>query len=234
MSAGSFIASLVSSLAWPAVIIAILVIFRRQFGTMLERLARVRIGAGAPEGDLDWNQAESMIRQSLATTRAVAPAGAGAPAGGGSSGAGTLAGAGASAGGSAAPGAGASAGAGAGASAAGSGGTGAGGVARSPRALVEDRWRALADELRGVVRPSGSASEEQLAGADFDQLMESALRAGLLDAATVRSLDGLRHLRSLARSSPGLTPRQAQEFAVMADAVSYSMRRDGGSVWPLA
>ena len=44
MTAASFIASLVSSLAWPAVIVVILVIFHRQFGTMLDRLARVRIG----------------------------------------------------------------------------------------------------------------------------------------------------------------------------------------------
>jgi hypothetical protein len=80
----------------------------------------------------------------------------------------------------------------------------------------------------------GSLSEAQLAAADFDQLMEAALRAGLLDAATVRSLDGLRHLRNLARANPSLTQRQAQEFAVLADAVSYGMRRDSGSVWPAA
>lgn len=199
MSASSFIASLVGSLAWPAVIIVILVIFHRQFGTMLERLARVRLGGGGTEADLDWNQTESVIRQSLASAPPAAPSRGGAAPG-------------------AAPGA-------AGAS---------GGVARSPQALVEDRWRALADQLRNVARPAGSVSEAQLAGADFDQLMDVALRAGLLDAGTVRSLDGLRHLRNLARTSPALTPRQAQEFAVMADAVSYGMQRDSGSVWPVA
>jgi len=197
VSASSFIASLVGSLAWPAVIIVILVIFHRQFGTMLERLARVRLGGGGTEADLDWNQTESVIRQSLASAPPAAPSRGGAP--------------------GAAPG-------GAGA---------AGGVARSPQALVEDRWRALADQLRNVARPAGSVSEAQLAGADFDELMDVALRAGLLDAATVRSLDGLRHLRNLARTSPALTPRQAQEFAVMADAVSYGMHRDSGSVWPV-
>jgi hypothetical protein len=41
----------------------------------------------------------------------------------------------------------------------------------------------------------------------------------------VRSLDGLARLRSLARTSTGLTERQAQEFGVLADAVSYSMGR---------
>jgi hypothetical protein len=223
VSASSFIASLVGSLAWPAVIIAILVIFHRQFGTMLERLARVRLGAGAggSEADLDWNQTESVIRQSLASARPGGLAGSGAAAGGTGSGPG----AGSGVRGSGSPGAGAAGGRGA---------PGAAGVAKSPQALVEDRWRALADELRGVVRPSGSVSADQLASADFDQLMETALRAGLLDAATVRSLDGLRHLRNLALASPGLSPRQAQEFAVMADAVSYSMRRDSGSVWPVS
>jgi hypothetical protein len=225
VSASSFIASLVGSLAWPAVIIAILVIFHRQFGTMLERLARVRLGAGAAgsEADLDWNHTESVIRQSLAAARPGGPAGSGAAAGGAGSGRG----AGSGGRGSGSPGPGAPGGS----SAPGSGGAG---VARSPQALVEDRWHALADELRGVVRPSGSVSAEQLASADFDQLMEAALRAGLLDAATVRSLDGLRHLRNLALTSPGLAPRQAQEFAVMADAVSYSMRRESGSVWPVS
>jgi hypothetical protein len=215
VSASSFIASLVGSLAWPAVIIAILVIFHRQFGTMLERLARVRIGAGGVEADLDWNQTESVVRQSLASAgrKAVGQAPGGSAKAGGSAG-GPSAG-GASSGRASSPGA-------------------AGGVDRSPQKLVEDRWQALSDELRGVVRPSGSVSEAQLAGADFDQLMEAALRAGLLDAATVRSLDGLRHLRNLARASTSLTPRQAQEFAVMADAVSYSMQRDSGSVWPVA
>ena len=226
MSASSFIASLVGSLAWPAVIIAILVIFRRQLGTMLERLARVRLGAGASgsESDPDWNQTESVIRQSLASGRPGGPSG-GAAAGG-------MPGPGAASGGRGSGPSGTGAAGGPGVPAGGR--TAGAGMARSPQTLVEDRWRALADELRGVVRPSGSVSAEQLASADFDQLMEAALRAGLLDAATVRSLDGLRHLRNLARTSPGLSPRQAQEFAVMADAVSYSMRRDSGSVWPVS
>ena len=196
VSASSFIASLVGSLAWPAVIIVVLIIFRRQLAAMLERLARLRLGAGSPEADLDWNQTEQVIRQSLAAARPAGTSGAG--------------------------------GAGSGAH----GGGESGGVARPPQALVEDRWQALSGQLRSVVRPAGSVSEEQLAAAEFDQLMEVALRAGLLDAATVRSLDGLRHLRNLARTSPSLTPRRAQEFAVMADAVSYGMHRDSGSVWP--
>lgn len=186
MSASAFVASLVSSLAWPGVVVAILVIFRRQFGTMLERLARVRMGSGA-DGDPDWAQTEAAVRQSL---------GAGPP---------SLA-----QGHAAAPGA----------------------PGRPPRALIEDRWQALTAELRDVVLRSGSVSDELLSGAGFDQLMEIALRAGLLDSATVRSLDGLRHLRNLARTST-LSERQAQEFAVMADAVSYTMRRQSRTpAWP--
>ena len=50
----------------------------------------------------------------------------------------------------------------------------------------------------------------------------------MLNAATVRSLDGIRHLRNLARADGHLTPRRAEEFAVLADAVSYSMRAQGG------
>jgi hypothetical protein len=210
VSAGRFITLLVGSLAWPAVIVTILVIFHKQFGTMLERLARVRIGAGGVEADLDWNRTEAVVRQSLAAGRrpqgeSVTAGATGAPARPG-----------------AAPRPGASS------------RPDGGDVERSPQALVEDRWQALSNELRSVLRPAGSLGEDQLARADFDQLMEAALRAGLLDSATVRSLDGLRHLRNLARTNAGLTQEQAQEFAVMADAVSYSMRRDSGSLWPAA
>lgn len=98
--------------------------------------------------------------------------------------------------------------------------------------MVEDRWLALAEELRGVVRPSGSLGADQLAQAGFDQLLDAALRAGLLDAATVRCLDGLRHLRNLARGSTRLSQRQAEEFSVMSDAVSYLLQRQARSVWP--
>jgi hypothetical protein len=193
VSAASFIASLVSSLAWPGVVVAILVIFRRQFGTMLERLSRVRIGAGG-DGDPDWNQTEAAVRQSLGLARPPLPAG---PAGSPGARSGSQPGA-----------------------------------SRPPQALVEDRWQALTAELRDVVLRSGSVSDEQLSGAGFDQLMEIALRAGLLDSATVRSLDGLRHLRNLARTA-SLSERQAQEFAVMADAVSYGMRRQARTAaWP--
>jgi hypothetical protein len=43
----------------------------------------------------------------------------------------------------------------------------------------------------------------------------------------VRALDGVAHLRNLARASAGLTQQQAQEFGVLADAVSYTLRRPG-------
>ena len=62
--------------------------------------------------------------------------------------------------------------------------------------------------------------------------MEAALRAGKLDAATVRSLDGLRHLRNMARGNTSLTQRQAEEFTVLADAVGFSINRESASVWP--
>jgi hypothetical protein len=192
VSAGSFIASLVGSLAWPAVIVAILIIFHKQFGTMLERLARLRLGTGAGDGDPDWTHAEGAVRQALTSrTAADRPPDAAAP-----------------------------------------GSPPARPAVRTSQQLIEDRWQAVAGQLRGLIRPSGSLSEEQLGGTGFEQLMDIALRAGLLDAATVRSLDGLAHLRNLARTSAGLTARQAQEFAVLADAVSYGMQRDSGSVWP--
>ena len=41
----------------------------------------------------------------------------------------------------------------------------------------------------------------------------------------MRSLDGLARLRTIARTSTGLTEKQAQEFGVLADALSYAMRR---------
>jgi hypothetical protein len=215
VSASQFIADLVSSLAWPALIVVIVLIFRRQFGTMLGRLAHVRIGSGGSESELDWNQTEAVIRQSVAAARrpeigpgAATPTGGGRPLGSQPLGS------------SQPPGA-----------------PRAGGVPpsgdRTPQTLIEDRWQALAEELRAVVRPSGSLGESELSRAEFDQLMDVALRAGLLDAAAVRSLDGLRHLRNLARTATGLTQRQAEEFTVLADAVSYSMRRDMRSpVWP--
>jgi hypothetical protein len=211
MTASAFIASLVGSLAWPAVIVVILVIFHRQFGTMLDRLARLRLGSGAAAGsggeaDPAWSQAEAAVRQSLAAARpplAAVPAGGPARPGGprraGQPGPGP----------------------------AGAGESVAGGDAALQQALVEERWQALASELREVITRSGAAGTSQLAGAGFEQLMDTALRAGLLDSATVRALDGLAHLRNLARASAGLTQQQAQEFGVLADAVSYTLRRGG-------
>jgi hypothetical protein len=213
VSASQFIADLVSSLAWPALIVVIVLIFRRQFGTMLGRLAHVRIGSGGSESELDWNQTEAVIRQSVTAARRPEIGAGAAPTGGGRPlGSQPL--------GSQPPGA-----------------PRVGGLPssgdRTPQTLIEDRWQALAEELRAVVRPSGSLGESELGRAEFDQLMDVALRAGLLDAAAVRSLDGLRHLRNLARTATGLTQRQAEEFTVLADSVSYSMRRDARSpVWP--
>jgi hypothetical protein len=228
VSAASFVASLVSSLAWPAVIVAILVIFHRQFGTMLDRLARVRLGAGGASGpggaagaeaDQDWSAAEAAVRQSLAAARPSGPALPGGPPG--------------------PPGASSTSGApGSGRDGSGrTGGSTPGQDAAAQQALVEDRWQALTGELRDVIAradPTGA----KWAGSGFEQLLDTALRAGLLDSATVRSLDGLARLRTLARTSAGLTERQAQEFGVLADAVSYSMRRSGLSggredaAWP--
>jgi hypothetical protein len=201
VTAASFIASLVSSLAWPAVIVAILVIFHRQFGTMLDRLARVRLGAGGADADQPWSQAETAVRQSLAAARPSIAAGPGRQPGGrdgprwetGSSGP-----------------------------------DGPNGPAL--QALVEDRWQALVGELRDLIARSGGAGAGPLAGAGFDQLMDILLRAGRLDSATVRSLNGLAHLRNVARTSTGLTQKQAQDFGVLADAVSYTMRRPGQPV----
>jgi hypothetical protein len=213
VTAASFIASLVSSLAWPAVIVAILVIFHRQFGTMLDRLARVRLGAGGAEADGDWSQAEAAVRQSLAAARSSGTALPGGPPGapGAPGPTGTTDSSGRS-----------GSGRGAGRDDTGSGPSGRDEAAR--QALIEDRWQALGGELRQVIARSDPAAAGQ-AGAGFDQLLDTALRAGLLDSATVRSLDGLARLRTIARTSTGLTEKQAQEFGVLADALSYTMRR---------
>jgi hypothetical protein len=194
MSASGFIASLVGSLAWPGLIAAIVLLFRKQFGRMLERLSRVRLGAGG-EADPDWSRTEAVIRQSVVAARHPELTATGSPL-------------------SQPP------------------GPDGAPRQRTPQTLVDDQWQALTDELRRTVRPSGSLSEGQLAHAEFDQLMEAALRAGKLDAATVRSLDGLRHLHNLARASTSLSLRQAEQFSVMADAVSYSIHREAGPVWP--
>jgi hypothetical protein len=192
MSATSFVASLVSSLAWPAVAVAILVIFKRQFGTMLERLSRMRLGGGGQSADSDWQRTQETVRQSLSSGQRVP-----ALARGHSQGAG--------------------------------GGAGSRSAA-GPLALIDDRWAALEAELRNVVRPAATVTEFDLAGANFDALLDIALRSGLLDAAAVRSLDGLRHLRNLARADDHLTAASAEDFAVLADALCYGMRSGSSSV----
>jgi hypothetical protein len=103
-------------------------------------------------------------------------------------------------------------------------------AAGGPLALIDDRWAALEAELRNVIRPAGRLSEAELASANFDVLLDTALRSGLLDAAAVRSLDGMRHLRNLARADDRLTAKGAEDFAVMADALCYSMRTDAPRV----
>jgi hypothetical protein len=198
VSASGFIASLVSSLAWPGLIAAIVLIFRRQFGTMLERLSRVRLGSGG-DADPDWSRTESVIRESLVAARHPELAATGSPLAGPPR-----------ADGSPRP------------------------AERTPQGLVDDQWQALTDELRRSVRPSDSLSQGQLAHAEFDQLMEAALRAGKLDTATVRSLDGLRHLRNLSRGNSHLSQRQAEQFAVMADAVCYGIHHGAGRPGPRA
>jgi hypothetical protein len=237
VTAASFIASLVSSLAWPAVIVAILVIFHRQFGTMLDRLARVRLGVGGGgEADAEWSQAEAAVRQSLAAARSPGTALPGGPPGPASSG---QRGSGQRSGqrGSGRPGSGRDR-PGPDSSGRDDGSGGPSGPDTTARqALIEDRWQALSGELRDVIARSDPAGAGR-AGTGFDQLLDTALRAGLLDSATVRSLDGLARLRTLARTSTGVTQKQAQEFGVLADAVSYSMRRSGLSggredaAWP--
>jgi hypothetical protein len=189
MSATNFIASLVSSLAWPAVVVAILVIFRRQFATMLERLSRVKLGGGQ-SAESDWHRTEDTVRQSLSSGRQAAISGLREP--------------GSPAGGQPQP--------------------GSRGSPGRPLALIDDRWSALETELRNVIRPASAVAEMELAGANFDALLDIALRAGLLDAAAVRSLDGMRHLRNLARADDHLTVKGAEDFAVMADALCYGMR----------
>ena len=195
MSATSFIASLVSSLAWPGVVLAILVIFKRQFATMLERLSRLRRGSGGQSADSDWQRTQETVRQSLTSAQRVPALAHGHSQG---------------AGGAGAP----------------PGSRSAGG---GPLALIDDRWAALEAELRNVIRPATTVTDFDLAGANFDALLDIALRSGLLDAAAVRSLDGLRHLRNLARADDHLTAASAEDFAVMADALCYGMRSGSSS-----
>ena len=71
--------------------------------------------------------------------------------------------------------------------------------------------------------------EQDLATYDFPATLDNALRSGLLNAATVRSIEGLRHMRNLAASGDRLDPSRAQEFAVMVDAVLYAMRNQSDS-----
>jgi hypothetical protein len=193
MSATSFIASLVSSLAWPAAVIVILVIFKRQFGAMLERLSRVRLGSGGQSADSDWQRTQETVRQSLTAGLRVPALARGRDQG------------------------------------AGPGSPGSRAAGGTPLALIDDRWTALEDELRNVIRPASTVTEFDLAGANFDALLDIALRSGLLDAAAVRSLDGMRHLRNLARADDHLTAQGAEDFAVMADALCYAMRNRVGS-----
>ena len=68
VSASGFIASLVGSLAWPGLIVTIVLIFHRQFGRMLERLSRVRLSTSG-EADPDWTRTEAVIRQSVVVAR---------------------------------------------------------------------------------------------------------------------------------------------------------------------
>jgi hypothetical protein len=196
MGASSFIASLVSSLAWPAVVIVILVIFRRQFGTMLDRLSRLKIGPGGQDTQSDWERTDDSVRQSLASARRTAGIGW-APEPGATAPAGRLQ-------------------------------PGSASASDGPQALVDDRWTALEGELRTLIRRVGSMTGNEQADANFDTLLDIALRAGLLNAATVRSLDGLRHLHDLARTDGHLTSAHAQDFAVTADAASYGMRSEPG------
>lgn len=96
-------------------------------------------------------------------------------------------------------------------------------VLEEPQALVAERWHAVEKALRDMISDHAEVPIGANAPVEFPMLLDSALRLGLLNATTVRSLDGLRHMRNLAIAGDHLDSRRAQEFAVMADAVIYAM-----------
>lgn len=93
-----------------------------------------------------------------------------------------------------------------------------------PQTLVEERWQVVEEALRSIVADRVEIPVDKLVEDDFPTLLNRALRSGLLNAQTVRSIDGLSHMRNLAMTGDHLDSRRAQEFAVMADAVIYAMR----------
>jgi hypothetical protein len=188
---------LVGSLAWPAVVIIAVVVFRKELLKLLERpMSRLKVGPV----EANWQEVESFVKQNLAGKqgRVVPLSGrtdwefnaeaklSSVPA--------------------------------------------VNGQANdslselTPRAIVEGRWTVLEEELRAIVRRAGIVPDDYVERADFDQLLDAALTSGVINAATLRSLDGLRHMRNLALSRGHPTPEQAEDFAVLAGATLYAMQ----------
>lgn len=185
MSVLEFVASLVDSLAWPAAILAAVVVVRKP---LKESLAgpfnRVHVGPGGV--DLEWNHQADKARESLGRVKVPASSD----------------------------------------------------VSEPPRKLLSNELRDLAvespaaavaeaysrvrSELRSVLAQAGEQNTENLDTHDLGQL---ALNKSLLDSQTLRSLEGLIVLHSLAHSPfTELSSNRANEYLALADGVIYAIR----------
>ncbi len=102
----------------------------------------------------------------------------------------------------------------------------------SPKVMVEGRWREIEEALRTTVRRADLFPPEHIGQMDFDDLLSVAVNSRLINAATLRSIEGLWHMRNLARSRGGdLTEQQAEDFSILVGATLYAMQGPLNDDW---
>ncbi|WP_440900408.1 hypothetical protein [Actinosynnema sp.] len=97
-------------------------------------------------------------------------------------------------------------------------------VSQAPVVAVLEAHRAIERELRDIVASSGETTTRASAAG----LARLAAKKGLISEASVRSVEGVSHLRNLAAhgNARAITSEQAAEYVQLADAVLYAIKGD--------
>jgi hypothetical protein len=181
----SFVASLASSLAWPVVVAAVLIIFRTEIIKILQQpmkhmkagpfeadwaVGAAQVKAGVSEGSRQHQLMSTSVARSVVAPAMLGP------------------------------------------------------IDKNAASVVEG-FKEVESELRQILRQIPEVDPAEVDEAPTDDLLRLATEKRALPASTLSSIDGLRQLRNLAvHRSGSLDATQTQDFAVLTDAVMYTMR----------
>ena len=191
-----FVAGLVGDLAWPAVIVVLVVLFRRPIATLISDVSEGEAGPGGVKFKRAWRRtAEAVARLEAASPinadrpETTLPAVTSDPSNDAERDPSPVE---------------------------------RYHAATQPELALQGANRQLADRLREVLGEESTGSPRL--SNDVTTLAERAFKRGLISAKILNSVEGLGVLHDLAQAAPErVTPAQAQEFQVLAKAVLYTL-----------